>query len=442
MEVVMTPWGDASRLRRRRLSPGARGRNGMTADEVERHQRERLFAAAVSSVARSGYARSSVEELCRISGVARTDFYKYFDSRQDCFLATIDELQELGMARVRAGYRDGDDWEEKIRGAFDQLIGLLVCQPAAGHMYVVDVYEAGPQGTERARRGLAGFEALLARSFNRSPRHAGLPAEIIAAIVAGVQMVIHNRLRRGDVAELPRLAGELGDWALSYETPPEPLREGPRALVRPAGTDPDDDDARERIIRATAEICAGEGAPRLTVDAIAARARISLRTLYEKFPGGREMVFRGAFEEIVGRCLRCSHAAYDTEADWPARMHAVNHELFAYLASEPALAQTVLVEVLGAGPLALASRDRTLAPFEQLLEAGQRSAPAVPEVVREAVVFAIYSLVGREIEAGGGSRLTRLAPTATYLELAPYLGAEQAVVAANAARPNLSTSAV
>jgi AcrR family transcriptional regulator len=79
----------------------------MTADEVERHQRERLFAAAVSSVAGNGYARSSVEELCRISGVARTDFYKYFDSRQDCFLATIDELQQMGSGPAIATARTG-----------------------------------------------------------------------------------------------------------------------------------------------------------------------------------------------------------------------------------------------------------------------------------------------------------------------------------------------
>jgi hypothetical protein len=49
-------------------------------------------------------------------------------------------------------------------------------------MYVVDVYEAWPQSTERAQRGLAGFEALPARTFNCSPRPAGLPAEIVAAV--------------------------------------------------------------------------------------------------------------------------------------------------------------------------------------------------------------------------------------------------------------------
>jgi hypothetical protein len=59
---------------------------------------------------------------------------------------------------------------------------------------------------------------------------------------------------------------------------------------------------------------------------------------------------------------------------------------------------------------------------------GQRLAP---KVVREAIVFAVYSLVGREIEASGAERLSRLVPTAIYIELAPYLGAKRVAAVAN-----------
>lgn len=449
--VVITPWGDASRMKQRRLSPGPGGRRGMSRAEVEGHQRGRLFAAMVAAVAERQYSGSSVEELCRISGVSRTDFYKFFDSREDCFLSTLDELQRLGMEQVSAGYKRAPDWEGGIRAAFDALIEMLVSQPAAGHMYLVDVYEAGVAGNERVKAGLAAFESMLAAGFSRSPQRAGVPAEIREAIVAGVQMVIHDRLRRGAVEELPGLATDLCDWALSYETPPEPLHlvAASATAAAAAAPDPEDGATPERIIVAIAAICADEGVNRVTVGAIAREARISLRTLYQHFPGSGEKpageeAFLAAFEEIVGRCLSCSRQAYEGEADWPLRMHAVNRELFAYLASHPAFAKTVLVEVLGAGPAALESRDSVLKPFGELLEAGQRLAPRVPAVVREAIVFAVYSLVGRAIEAGGAEQVTRLVPTATYLELAPYVGAARAATVANGGdeerRPALVTT--
>jgi AcrR family transcriptional regulator len=423
---VITPWGDTEKLRS--LSP-PRGRHATDRAASIAGQRQRLFGAMVAASAEKGYAATTVGDLVRLSGVGHGSFYNLFGSKRECFLAAIDEIQEIGMARVRHGYRSEEDWERRIRAAFAELLEMVVAQPAAAHMHVVDVYEAGPEGSKRVREGLAGFEELLGRSFEKSPSRAGVPAEIVAAIVAGIQMVIHDRLRRGAVSELPRLATELGDWALSYETPPQLLGEGgvPTAIAASERGE----GQRARIVGAVAEICATAGVTRLTAEGIAARARISLSTLYKLFPGGAEEAFLATFEEIVALCLQCSREAYGTELEWPARMHAVNRELFAYLASEPAFAKTALVEVLGAGPMALARRDRSLAPFGELLEGGQQLAPQVPDVVREAIVFAVYSLVGREIEAGGAKRLSRLVPTATYIELAPYLGAKRAATVAN-----------
>lgn len=65
------------------------------------------------------------------------------------------------------------------------------------------------------------------------------------------------------------------------------------------------------------------------------------------------------------------------------------------------------------------------------MEDGELLAPQVPEVVRKAIVFAVYSLVGRKIEAGGAEGVARLVPVATYIELAPYVGAARAAAVAN-----------
>lgn len=425
---MRTPWGDTAELRQDRLASGHKAIERAAADD---NHRRRLLGAMVAAVAERGYAKATTNEVAELAGVSSNALYKLFGSKEACFLAAIDELRELGMNQIREGYGRPEGWERRIRAAFEELLGILVEQPAAAHVYVVDVYEAGPEGNKRVKEGLADFEALLAQGFVRSPTRAGVPEEVIAAIVAGIQMVIHDRLRCGAIADLPELAAQLGDWALGYETPPLPLPDGCSTLAPASQRGGEGEDVPERIVRAVAEVCASDGVTRLTVDAIASRAHISLSTLYRHFPGGAEEAFLRAFKEIVERCLACSRSAYTTEEAWPAKMDAVNRELFAYLASEPAFAKTVLVEVLGGGRDALEQRDLSLAPFEELLEDGELLAPQVPKVVRKAIVFAIYSLVGREIEAGGAEGVERLVPIATYIELAPYVGAARAAAVAN-----------
>lgn len=377
----------------------------------------------VASVAQHGYDGQSIAAICHTAGVSPAAFYRFFGCREDCFLAIVDELRALGMARVHAGHRRARDWRSRIRAALEELLALLAEQPAAAHVYVVNVYEA-PAGRERVRAGLAEFEELLARGFAASPSHAALPREIVAALVAGVQMTIHQRLVRGEVEGLPSLGPPLADWVLSYASPPQPLP----ALDLPAGRHSPtaaaaERDMQERLLRAVAEVCADEGVSSLTTQAMAKRARTSLRSVYQRFPSGAEEAFLFVLEEIVGRCVAVSQAAYAKYRDWPAQMGAVNRELFGYLAAEPSFATTVLVEVLGAGPNALALRDRVLAPFGDLLRGGEALRPEVPALVREAIVFAVYSLVGREIAERGPAGVPALVPVATYMELAPYLGA-------------------
>src|SRR4051812_48644280 len=110
---AMTPWGDSASLRSRRLRPGP----GTPPDEVERNQRERLFAAMVASTAEKGYEATTLKDLARISGVSSRSFYRHFEDKQDCFIAALRAM--IGLAITYAGTLDASapqpdatgDWE-------------------------------------------------------------------------------------------------------------------------------------------------------------------------------------------------------------------------------------------------------------------------------------------------------------------------------------------
>ncbi|HEX8958233.1 MAG TPA: hypothetical protein VF770_00250, partial [Solirubrobacterales bacterium] len=56
--------------------------------------------------------------------------------------------------------------------------------------------------------------------------------------------------------------------------------------------------------------------------------------------------------------------------------------------------------------------------------------PGTPRLAAEAIGGATYSLVYNRIRSEGPESLPALAPSATYLALAPFLGAEEACAVA------------
>ena len=100
------------------LFPPATGRlRGQTPERVASQQKARLEAAMVEAVARHGYAGTTLRELVRLAGVSKSTFYEHFDSKQECFLATFDEIISQVTERVGSAYREEGDFREKLVAA-------------------------------------------------------------------------------------------------------------------------------------------------------------------------------------------------------------------------------------------------------------------------------------------------------------------------------------
>ena len=92
---MRTPWGDAAELRERMMRPG----RGVPREEAERNHRERLFAAMVAMVVEKGYDATRVADLVKLAGISRSAFYRQFTDKQECFLATVEELVQPTFER-------------------------------------------------------------------------------------------------------------------------------------------------------------------------------------------------------------------------------------------------------------------------------------------------------------------------------------------------------
>jgi AcrR family transcriptional regulator len=164
-----------------------------------------------------------------------------------------------------------------------------------------------------------------------------------------------------------------------------------------------------------------------TVADVVERASVSRTTFYEQFPD-KEACFLAAFnfgaEFVLGR-IRAAREALGGERDWRDHVRSDLTTLLTALASEPAFASALHVEVLAAGPAALRRRAEIMALFTERLrcvhELARNQDPSLPELPH--AVFEIHSggldeLIRECLLTRGAQALPELAEPAIAATLA------------------------
>lgn len=426
----MTPWGEGDALRERRLRPGP----GVPRNDVEGNQRERLYGAMVAVSTTAGYGRTRVSDLIELAGVSRATFYRYFDNKEECFLATLDEILSAALVVTSRPVREEGPWEDRARRGIAVFTDLLVSQPASARMCLVEAYAVGPAATRRVDKAMAGFEQLLAFFFKQLSDEGPMPPELVAALVGGLRKVVHTRLHRRTEGELTTLLPEIVELGLSYRPPPEPLRyAGPRRAARTAEAveaERRSEDPVARIERATLGTVAARGFAHTSISEIAASAAVSLSTFYTHFDS-KENAFDSALYGARMRMLAASEPAYRRARSWPDATRAGIETGLAFLESDPEFARVTSVDVYAAGGGALEMLDQSIETVQRFITAGFEVAPDVQQVALEVIPSAMYSLLSEHTRTRGPARLREQTPFLTYLVLAPFLGPDQACAAAN-----------
>jgi AcrR family transcriptional regulator len=176
---------------------------------------------------------------------------------------------------------------------------------------------------------------------------------------------------------------------------------------------------RDRLLRAAALEFAEHGYAGTGSDLISRRAGMSKATFYEHFANKEECIL--ALFDLAARTVQeaMAKAAHDAPSDAHERMKAGTRAFLAALSEHPEFAQTLLVEIIGAGPEAVRHRDAILRAFADVLDAENAEAARRGLIGRFAsrhdpfaVVGAIAELVARQV---------RLAEPEDVLDLAPVI---------------------
>ena len=175
---------------------------------------------------------------------------------------------------------------------------------------------------------------------------------------------------------------------------------------------------RERLLQAAALEFAQRGYAGASSESISRRAAMSKATFYEHFANKEGCMFalfdRAA--EVVADALDGA-AQRSGRATAVERMTAASHAFLSSLSQHRELAQTLLVEIIGAGPAAAQRRDEIMQRFADVLDAENAHAAERGLIGRFAsphdsfaVVGAITELVSRQVRLGEPEDAMELAP--------------------------------
>ena len=220
----------------------------------------------------------------------------------------------------------------------------------------------------------------------------------------------------------------------------EPSRQLPRGrhgLPREAVTG----SQRARILHSMIEAVAERGYQETRVVDVVERAGVSRATFYDLFDDVEDC-FLEAYDYVSARLFASASEAFNQNsgAPWAERIRAAMAALLELLAAWPECARFAIVEVLAAGPKALARRDAVLRQFTEFVEAGRnQSSLELPGITSVAIVGGTQELLYTEILHGATARLPARLPDIVYWVTQPFLGSEAAAAERDRARVSLQS---
>jgi AcrR family transcriptional regulator len=176
---------------------------------------------------------------------------------------------------------------------------------------------------------------------------------------------------------------------------------------------------RQRLLQAAAEEFARVGFAGASSETISRAAGMSKATFYEHFSNKEECMlalFDTAAMEIV---QAMGEAARGAGPDARLRMKAATAAFLTTVAEHPEYAQTLLVEIIGAGPVAARRRDQMVQQFADILDAENAEAARRGLIKRFESPYDSFAAVGAIIELV--SRQVRLREPEHVISLAPVI---------------------
>jgi AcrR family transcriptional regulator len=194
-----------------------RGRHGLSPEFVAQNQRERLIAGLTQALYEVGYQKTTVSLIGQKAAVSKSDFYKHFESKDECFVAAYDIAVERIREQVVAACEAAgeEEWAYRVRDGIAALLDLFSREPALASIALVEGLRAGRGVYDRYQAAVESFVSVLRHRAPQPRQGSEVPEATDEAVVGGIASLLGRRILAGEAEQLSELFPEILEFALA-----------------------------------------------------------------------------------------------------------------------------------------------------------------------------------------------------------------------------------
>jgi AcrR family transcriptional regulator len=193
-------------------------------------KRARVLGSVVHLTLDEGYSHLTDPQIAQFAGVSTEAFHKQFASKEECFLAVLDEFVREALDSVSGSFNEIDSWPEGVYRSMAAFVEYLVAHEALLRIAFIDLFEVGPGIVGRMTRSVDGFTKFLTEHGPEPRRGPNVAGE---AITGALWAIISGYVAGGRLARLPCLVDHLTFTVLAPYIGPKAAVESIQAARRP-----------------------------------------------------------------------------------------------------------------------------------------------------------------------------------------------------------------
>lgn len=192
-----------------------RGRHGLPPEFVAQNQRARLLAAIAESLDEYGYDKTTVSAISRWARVSKSDFYRHFTSKDECFVAAYDDSVAQLRQTVTSACSEKEEWALGVCDGLAAALSHFAAQPAQANLLLVEGLRAGPDVYGRFQVAVESFVPFIRNGAPARAGGGGPPQAADEAVVGGIASLLGRRVLAGETETVEQFFPELAEFALT-----------------------------------------------------------------------------------------------------------------------------------------------------------------------------------------------------------------------------------
>ena len=101
------------------------GRQPLSREIVEGHQRERVLGVAIEVFAKRGYWGTNVSHIVTAAKIGSPSFQSLFGDKEGCFLQAYERIIAVARERIEAAIDPEQPWPQRLRAAMQLFLELI-----------------------------------------------------------------------------------------------------------------------------------------------------------------------------------------------------------------------------------------------------------------------------------------------------------------------------